>query len=223
MKKLTVFDLDETLVHGDTSVIWREYLQAIGVISDPEYSRKDKVYMQQYAEGSLDLTDYLYFSLSPIADQSIEQVTEWLKDCVHQHVMASVYPEAKALIKQLTQGNEGEDVLIISATVSFIVEAVAAELGIKQALGVEVAIENNAYTHHVIGVPSFREGKVTRLKHWLADNHKTQYYDSIAFYTDSINDLPLCEFADEVFTVNPCDLLRPIAEQRGWTILPWSL
>lgn len=222
MKKLTVFDLDETLVHGDTSVIWRQYLQEIKVITDPNYAKKDNDYMQQYADGTLDLADYLHFSLSPIANTPIEQVNAWLADCVHNHVVQHIFPEAKTLIKELTADNDGEDMLIISATVTFIVKAVANELGIKNAIGVDVAVENNAYTHHVVGTPSFREGKVIRLKQWLTENGKHNVYDHVVFYTDSINDLPLCEFADEVFTVNPCRQLHPIAEQRGWGILPWG-
>lgn len=221
MKKLTVFDLDDTLVDGDTSVIWRRYLQDIGVVSDPDYARKDKEYMQQYAAGTLNLADYLRFSLLPIADKPVEQVNDWLQDCVHRRVSKQIFPEAKALIKQLTTKNGGEDVLIVSATVSFIVKAVAKELGIKNAIGVDVEIVNNSYTHHIVGTPSFRDGKVARLKQWLHDN-KTKNYDRIVFYTDSINDLPLCEFADEVFTVNPCPLLRPFAVERSWGILAWS-
>lgn len=222
MKKLTVFDLDDTLVNGDTSIIWRQYLQDIGVINDPDYSRKDNLYMQQYANGTLDLSAYLHFSLAPLANHAIDVVTRWLDDCVHRRVIDDIFPEAKDIIRQLTADNDGDDVLIISATVSFIVKAVAKELGIKHAIGVDVAIENNHYTHHVLGTPSFREGKVIRLKQWLAAHHKAQYYDHITFYTDSINDLPLCEFADEIFTVNPCPLLRPIAEQREWGILHWG-
>lgn len=222
MKTLTVFDLDETLVHGDTSVIWRQYLQeATDVITDPDFSRKDDEYMRQYAEGTLNLADYLHFSLSPIANTPMATVNAWLQDCVYTRVMSHIFPEAKRIIKQLTADNGGEDVLIISATVSFIVKAVANELGIQHAIGVDVAVESDAYTHHIVGTPSFREGKVVRLKTWLDEHNK--HYDSITFYTDSINDLPLCEFADTVFTINPCRQLRPIAEERGWGILPWAL
>lgn len=135
----------------------------------------------------------------------------------------AIFPEAKALIKQLTADNDGEDMLIISATVTFIVKAVANELSIKNAIGVDVAVESNAYTHHVVGTPSFREGKVIRLQQWLAEQGKETHYDHVTFYTDSINDLSLCEFADEVFTINPCQQLRPIAEQRGWGILSWGV
>lgn len=222
MKTLTIFDLDETLVHGDTSVMWRQYLQNIGVITDPDFSRKDCDYMQQYADGTLDLGEYLHFSLSPIAATPTLHVDQWVQDCVHSRVIKYIYPEAKALIKQLTEGNDGGDILIISATVTFIVTAVAAELGIKNAIGVDLAIDNDCYTHHIIGTPSFREGKVTRLKQWLAERASTPY-DNITFYTDSINDLPLCEFAGTVFTVNPCQQLRPIAESRGWGILDWQM
>lgn len=224
MKTLTVFDLDETLVHGDTSVIWRKYLQDIKVITDPNFTCKDNAYMQQYAEGTLDLSDYLHFSLLPIADTPTSQVDRWLQDCVYSRVVKQIFPQAKAVINQLTNNNGGEDVLIISATVTFIVQAVATELGIKHAIGVDLAVENDCYTHHIIGTPSFREGKVIRLKEWLTTHNRHRgYYDIIAFYTDSINDLPLCEFADKVFTVNPCRQLRPIAEARDWEVLDWQL
>lgn len=222
MKTLTVFDLDETLVHGDTSVIWREYLQSEGIVTDPDFAARDKTYQRQYAEGVLNLAEYIAFSLAPIADMPTAEIETKLRDCVHTRVAPHIFTEAKQLIKQLTVNGGGEDVLIISATAAFIVKAVAKELGIAHAIGVDLAIENDRITHHIVGEPSFREGKVTRLKQWLAEQNKATYYNRITFYTDSINDLPLCEFADEVFTVNPCKQLRPIAEARGWGILNWG-
>lgn len=222
MKTLTVFDLDETLVHGDTSVIWREYLQTTGVITDPTFTERDLAYQRQYAEGILDLSEYIEFSLTPIADIPTNKVTTMLADCIHTCVVQHIFPEAKTLIKQLTANGGGEDVLIISATVTFIVKAVAKELGIAHAIGVDLLEKNDRITAEIIGTPSFREGKVTRLKQWLAGQGKDAHYDHITFYTDSINDLPMCEFADEVYTVNPCKQLRPIAEARGWSILNWG-
>lgn len=235
MKTLTIFDLDETLVDGDTSVTVRRFLQDIGVITDPNYSLRDNALMQQYADGTLNLKAYLCFSLSPLSNIPSTQVDAWIQQCVNERVLPQVFIEAKCLLEALTAQNDGEDVLIISATVSFIVDVVAKALGVKHAIGVDVAIEDNAYTPHIVGEPSFREGKVVRLKQWLA-TQKVKY-DKITFYTDSINDLPMCEFIDSlhadaitdansngrgVFVVNPCPKLKPIAEQRGWPILHWQ-
>lgn len=222
MRQLTVFDLDETLVHGDTSVTWRRFLQDKGVITDPEFTAKDNAMMQQYADGTLNLPEYIAFSLTPLAAIPTQQVEAWVRECVQERVMPNIFTQAKPLLKQLTEDSP-DDVLIISATVTFIVKIVAEALGVKQAIGVDIATQDNAYTTEILGVPSFREGKVTRLKQWLAEHDKTAYYDHITFYTDSINDLPLCEFADEALMVNPCPLLRPIAEEKNWEILNWSV
>lgn len=221
MNKLTIFDLDETLVSGDTSVKWRRFLQDKGIIKDPDYSKKDDAMMREYAEGTLNLAQYIEFSMSPIADLKKAEVNKLVKQCVEERVLSSIYKEAKATIKTLLEKSP-EDILIISATVAFIVKEVASHLGIKNSLGVNLEEDANFYKPIISGIPSFREHKVTRLKQWLDEQGKSDYYDKLTFYTDSINDLPLCEYSDEVYTVNPCKQLRPIAEQRGWQILNWS-
>lgn len=221
MTTLTVFDLDETLVHGDTSVTWRRFLQDKGIITDPNYASQDKAMMQQYADGTLDLNAYLAFSLTPLTGIPTETVRGLVRECVQTRVLQKVFPQAKTLLNSLT-AEHPDDVLIISATVTFIVSEVAVALGVKHAIGVDLAVVDNAFTPTVIGTPSFQSGKVTRLKQWLNEHDKIAHYDHIRFYTDSINDLPLCEFADEALTVNPCAQLRPIAEARGWTILDWK-
>lgn len=224
MKKLTVFDLDETLVHGDSSLAWRKFLQDQGIITDPDFTRKDNEMMRQYAEGTLNIYEYLAFSLEPIANMPVSDVNQLVKTCITERVLPTAFVEGKALLKTLT-AQQPDDILIISATVSFIVKPIAAALGVKHAIGIDMVTKNHggydSYTTSVDGTPSFREGKVTRLQNWLTEHGRA--YDHIAFYTDSINDLPLCEFADEVFTVNPCPQLRPIAEQRGWGILDWTV
>lgn len=222
MKTLIIFDLDETLVGGDTSVIWRQFLQDKGVITDPNFNAKDNEMMRQYAEGTLNLAEYIAFTLAPLSGIAVEQVNQWVASCVSERIMPNIYPKAKALLQTLNKDTD-QEIMIISATVSFIVAQVAEALGVKQAIGVDLAVKNGAYSQEIVGIPSFREGKVSRLKQWLTEQGKTADYDKITFYTDSINDLPLCEYADEVFTVNPCPLLAPIAEKRGWQKLNWTL
>lgn len=223
MKKLTVFDLDETLVHGDTSVTWRRFLQEKGIITDPNFSIKDKEMMQQYAQGTLNLQEYMDFSLAPLSQIDTKTVDAFVAECIMKNVVQNVYPEAQTLTNSLLLENP-DDVLIISATVSFIVKQVAKSMGIRHAIGVDLAVKSGCYSSEIVGVPSFREGKVERLKSWLTSQELSGiFYDHIAFYTDSINDLPLCEFADEVYTVNPCPQLLPIAKANDWGILRWRL
>lgn len=223
MKTLTVFDLDETLVSGDSSVEWRRFLQDRGIITDPDYTKKDNEMMRQYAAGTLDIYDSLVFSMSPIRGIPTAEVDALVRECVNERVLHRAFPEGQAIIQSLIAENP-DDVLLISATVSFIVKPIATFFGLKHALGVDLDTTNGDYSSTVVGTPSFQNGKVIRLKQWLAEQDKADnHYDRVVFYTDSINDLPLCEFADEVFTVNPCPKLKPIAEARGWTVLNWVL
>lgn len=223
MRTLTVFDLDETLVHGDTSVTWRRFLQEKGIITDPDFSAKDNEMMQQYAQGTLNLQEYMDFSLAPLSQIDTKTVDALVAECVMKNVVQNVYPKAQALTKSLLLENPN-DVLIISATVSFIVKQVAKSMGIRHAIGVDLAVKSGCYSSEIVGVPSFQEGKVERLKSWLTANEiDDTFYERIVFYTDSINDLPMCEFADEVHTVNPCPQLLPIAKANDWSILRWTL
>jgi HAD superfamily hydrolase (TIGR01490 family) len=110
--------------------------------------------------------------------------------------------------------------MIISASVTFLVEAVGRRLGIHSALGIDLVERNDYYTAEIAGVPSYREGKVTRLKQWLDAQPKA--YSEIHFYTDSINDLPLCEYADHAYLVNPCPQLAQQATHHNWPVLKWD-
>lgn len=221
MTTLTVFDLDDTLIDGDTSVKWRHFLTERGVITDPDYAKRDQAMMRQYVDGTLDLSAYLTFSLTPIANISIATIDEWVQEFIENHVLSHVFTQAKTTLAELRQDNL-EEVIVISATVAFLVKPIAHALGIKHAIGVDLAVDNDHYVSQVIGTASFREGKVTRLKEWLTERgREIDDYDNVVFYTDSINDLPLCEFASEVITVNPCPKLRPIAIERGWQVVHW--
>ncbi|MEF1341251.1 HAD family hydrolase, partial [Vibrio rotiferianus] len=174
--------------------------------------------MGLYAEGKMDMEDYLTFSMKPLENMPIEQVNALVEECVENHILAKQYPQAKTLIEQLSR--DGIDMVIISASVTFLVAAVGRHLGIPTALGIDLVVADNRYTAEIDGVPSYREGKVTRLKQWLEAQFDS--YSEIHFYTDSINDLPLCEYADYAYLVNPCPRLKEHSDRTKWRVLSWG-
>ncbi|MFN3016125.1 HAD family hydrolase [Vibrio coralliilyticus] len=217
-KPLYVFDLDETLIKADSAMIWNEFLVEKGIVDDANFLTEDQRLMALYSQGRLDMDDYLKFAMAPIAHLSLGEIEKLVNECVDKWIAPKQFRQSIPLLEQLNK--QGVDTLIISATVSFIVEAVARHLGVEQSMGIELVTEDDRYTTKVSGVPSYREGKVTRLEQWLSARDET--YSEIHFYTDSINDLPLCERADYAYLVNPCARLKAIADRPNWTILHWD-
>ncbi len=217
-KPLYVFDLDETLIKADSAMIWNEFLVEKGIVDDASFLTEDQRLMALYSQGKLDMDDYLKFAMAPITHLSLGDVEKLVNECVDKWIAPKQFQQSIPLLEQLNK--QGVDTLIISATVSFIVQAVAQHLGVEQSMGIELVTEDDRYTAKVSGVPSYREGKVTRLEQWLSARDET--YSEIHFYTDSINDLPLCERADYAYLVNPCPRLKAIADRPNWTILHWD-
>ncbi|TCW50640.1 HAD superfamily hydrolase (TIGR01490 family) [Phytobacter diazotrophicus] len=216
---LYVFDLDNTLIDGDSSTIFSRFLVREGYVSDPEYLLHEERLMLDYARGEMDLQEYVALILSPLIGLSRDDVDQLVARCVQTDIRPRIYPQALALI-QLLQAQH-QPMLIISASVSLLVKAIAPVLGIRHAIGIEVKMDNDRYTDIIDGTPSYQEGKITCLHHWL-DAHP-QADGPLTFYTDSINDLPLCLRADEVFLVNPCSQLAAQGEQHRWPVLNWRL
>lgn len=217
-KPLYVFDLDETLINADCAMIWNEFMVEKGIATTPNFIEEDKRLMGLYAEGKMDMEDYLTFSMKPIENMPIEQVNALVEECVENHILAKQFLQAKTLIEQLSR--DDIDMVIISASGTFLVEAVGRRIGISNALGLALVVTDNRYSAEIDGIPSYREGKVTRLKQWLETQPGN--YSEIHFYTDSVNDLPLCEYADYAYLVNPCPRLKEHANRPNWTVLSWG-
>ncbi|WP_261904943.1 HAD family hydrolase [Vibrio fortis] len=217
-KPLYVFDMDETLVNGDAAMMWNEFLVEKGIASDASFVEEDQRLMGLYTQGKLDMEDYLTFAMQPLADMTTQQVNALVEECVDTKVLPNLFKQTLPLIEQLKR--DEIDMLIISASVTFLVEVVGRKLGIEHALGIDLVEQQTRYTSKIKGVPSYREGKVTRLEQWIAKQSKR--YSDIHFYTDSINDLPLCEYADYTYLVNPCPRLRALADRPNWQILDWG-
>lgn len=214
---LYVFDMDETLIDADCAMIWNAFLVEKGIATHPNFIAEDQRLMGLYTQGKMDMEDYLEFSMTPLANVPIERVNELVQECLTTHILPKQFEQSKTLIAQLE--SEGIDMLIISASVTFLVKAVGEAIGISNALGIDLVENNHCFTAEVSGVASYREGKVIRLKDWL--NEQSKSYSSIHFYTDSINDLPLCEFADYAYLVNPCPRLAALSDRPNWAVLDW--
>jgi HAD superfamily hydrolase (TIGR01490 family) len=216
---LTIFDLDNTLIKGDSSTVWSRFLVREGWISDPDYLAREAMLMADYDRGEMNIADYVALIQAPLIGIPQAEVDGLVARCVREEILPRVYPQAWEVIRTLRA--RGEQMLVISASVSLLVQAVSDELGIDQALGIDVEMANGGYTGVIAGTPSYQHGKVVRLAQWRLAY--PQLVGEVTFYTDSINDLPLCLHADRVRLVNPCPQLAAANEEHRWPVLSWQL
>ncbi|MDD9339089.1 MAG: HAD-IB family hydrolase [Providencia heimbachae] len=217
--KLAIFDLDDTIVQGDSSVLWTQYLWDKKIITDPRFVEADKEMMVQYNAGSLDMVTYLKFSMQALSGMKIEQVDLWLDNFVDTIILPRIYPEAVKTIA--TYRSQEIPIIVISATVTFIVKKIAERLNADIVMGIDIKQKDGYYSTETEGIPTFKEGKVKRLMQWISHQPITDAY--IYFYTDSANDLPMCHFADETFIVNGDERLTQAAKENNWPQYAWSL
>jgi len=212
---LAIFDLDHTLLNGDSDYLWGEYMVANQIVDKNEYQAKNKAFLRAYQRGQLDNDEYLQFALKPLTLHSLERLYNWRSDYVKNWIEPIIVAGAAALLKQHRE--QGDTLIIVSATNLFITEPIAELFGIQHILSTEPEIVDKRYTGRYLGTPTYKEGKVVALKAWLEDSdHRLE--DSY-FYTDSINDLSLLEQVSTPIAVNPDEELCAIAEERGWQIL----
>lgn len=214
---LAIFDLDETLVAGDSCSLFCQFLLTEGLVGS-EFVERDQKMMALYNAEALVLDDYIGFFIEPLRHLSIATINEMMPRFVEQYIAPRIYSEAHQMLEsQFAIGNRS---LIVSATAEFIVNAVAHHLGVSDVLAIRLASEQGFYTGKIDGVPTFRSGKVTRLHSWLIEHDET--LEGAQFYSDSINDLPLLEQVDYPIATNPDKQLLQIATQRNWSVLNWS-
>ncbi|MBR2514691.1 MAG: HAD family hydrolase [Halomonas sp.] len=212
---LAIFDLDNTLLSIDSDHAWGEFLLEQGAVDPVAYREANERFMADYNAGTLDMAAFLEVALKPLAENTPEQLAAW-----HQQFMASkiephILPKAEELLAR--HRTKGDTLLIITATNRFITAPIAERLGVDDLIAVDPEMIDGRYTGRVSGVPSYREGKVTRLKQWLEDQDLTM--DGAWFYSDSHNDLPLLEQVEHPVAVDPDDTLREVAETRHWRIM----
>ncbi len=209
---LAIFDLDNTLIGGDSDYLWGEFLVNNQLIDADHYRRENERFYEQYKDGSLDIYEYQAFSLKPLSQHSFNQLLAWHEEFMRQMIEPILLPKAHALIS--AHKEQGHRPLIITATNSFITRPIGEKLGINELIGTDPEIENGRFTGRVAGIPSFQGGKVTRLHDWLKQ-HNESLEDSY-FYSDSHNDLPLLELVTHPVAVDADPRLTAVAMEKGW-------
>lgn len=212
---LTIFDLDNTLLGGDSDYAWGQFLVRKGVVDKDFYTSENDRFYQEYKNKTLDINEYQEFVLAPLIAMTAAE-----RDELHTEFMRTVINDirltkADALIHQHQQA--GDQLLIITATNRFIAGPIGPWLGIDHILATEPEIINGQFTGKISGTPCFQEGKIARLDEWLTSQPNKPSH--INFYSDSINDLPLLEYADKAIAVDPDDRLKAHAESAGWPII----
>ncbi|MGA4633152.1 HAD family hydrolase [Pseudomonas solani] len=213
--RLALFDLDNTLLGGDSDHAWGDYLCERGILDGDAYKSRNDEFYQDYLAGRLNITDYLNFSLEILGRTEMAQLEQWhrefMRDCVEPIILA----KGEALLAEHRAA--GDKLVIITATNRFVTGPIAARLGVETLLATECEMENGRYTGRTTDVPCFREGKVTRLERWLAETGLS--LEGASFYSDSLNDLPLLERVTRPVAVDPDPKLRAEAERRGWPVI----
>lgn len=212
---LAIFDLDNTLIGGDSDHAWGEFLVQQGAVDGEKYRQMNDEFYQRYVEGALDMRDYLAFALQPLAQLDRERLVALHRQFMSEVIQPMWLPAAVRLLQE--HRKQGDFLLVITSTNSFIVEPICAKLGVDDFLATNLVMRDNRYTGEVDGEPTFREGKVTRLNAWLEETGHS--LEGSSFYSDSINDLPLLEVVDQPVVVDPDDALARVAAERGWRVI----
>ena len=209
---LAIFDLDNTLIAGDSDHAWGEFLVEKGVVDPAEYQQKNDYFYQQYQQGQMDIYEYINFAFSPLAANDIDQLNQWHQEFMREKIQPLFLPLSTALLER--HRNQGDYLLIITSTNSFITAPICKLLGVDVFIATEPEMENGQYTGKLQGIPSYREGKITRLNAWLKDNNMS--LENSYGYSDSINDMPLLEHVDNPIVVDGDPELIAEAQRRGW-------
>lgn len=227
---LAIFDLDNTLLNGDSDYLWGQFLVEKGIVDGNDYEKKNQKYYQAYQDGTLDILEFLRFSLHPLSKYDVEQLNVWHQQFMQEKIRPIILEKGRALLEKHNQ--QGDTLLIITATNLFITEPIARELGVDEIIATEPEIKTGRYTGEVSGIPCFREDKIQRLKLWL-EKHELEKYgldkkglkvqntkiENTWFYSDSHNDIPLLEKVSHPVATDPDNQLRAHAQKYGWPII----
>jgi HAD superfamily hydrolase (TIGR01490 family) len=215
MKKLALFDLDNTLLEGDSDHAWAQFLIEEGVLHPDDYHAKNEWFYARYKDGTLDIHEFLDFQLAPIARRPRKQLDAWHADFMQRKIRPIVCPGATELI-----ASHGDALTaIVTATNRFITAPIAAELGVPHLLATDIEEVDGLFTGKPRGTPTFREGKIARVNEWLADRGAKLGDFESWFYSDSLNDLPLLELVTHPVAVDPDPTLHAHAQEHGWPVI----
>lgn len=216
--RLALFDLDNTLLAGDSDFEWAQFLIEQGVLDQEVYEARNQEFYDQYKAGTLDIHEFLDFQLKPLARHTRSQLDAWHRDFMQRKILPIITARGRELVERHLR--EADLVAIITATNSFVTTPIARAFGVEHLIATEPEQVNGEFTGKVAGTPSFREGKITRLDAWLASRGiQWSEVGESWFYSDSLNDLPLLQRVSKPVAVDPDPTLKAHAEQHGWPVI----
>lgn len=212
---LAIFDLDNTLLQGDSDYLWGVFLGDEGIVDADYYARENERFYREYRDGQLDIMEFLRFSLQPLSQHEPQQLYSWREKFIASRIQPIISQQSYDLVNR--HRSQNDTLMIITATNAFVTEPIAELLGIEHLIATRPEMRDGRYTGRVDGIPSFQQGKVERLQQWL-EAHDASLQDSY-FYSDSHNDLPLLQRVDHPVAVDPDDKLRHYAETHDWPVI----
>ena len=215
---LAIYDLDNTLIGGDSDYLWGEFLCDEGIISDREsFQKMNDYFYYQYETGELNIFAWAEFSFKVLTKHSLEELNKLRKDFVDTKIKPILLEKAQSCINNHKE--KGDTVLVITASNTFITKPIIEMYGIDHLLATEPEFISGRFTGKVSGIPCFQSGKIDNLMPWLEKNNESLI--GSYFYSDSHNDLPLLELVDNPIAVNSDEILSSAAHKNGWPVLDW--
>ena len=223
--RLALFDLDHTLLSGDSDVLWCEMLMDAGVLDRTQFASLNQRMEADYRAGTVSTTTFTEFYVSTLAGKGRAFWQPWRERFLHEVIAPRIGPQARALVEQHRAA--GDTMVMSTATNRFITELTATHLGIPHLVATEVEEVSGEFTGKAQGELNMREGKIVRLKHWLVtqgiaeEASQASFFVDATFYSDSRNDLPLLRAVGHPVAVNPDATLAEEAAQKKWPVLHW--
>lgn len=216
--RLVLFDLDNTLLAGDSDFEWAQFLIEQGVLDREVYEARNLAFYEQYKAGTLDIHEFLDFQLKPLSRHPRRQLDEWNATFLRERILPIVTEKARQQVAD--EVRKGDLIAIITATNRFVTAPIARELGVEHLIATEPEAVNGEFTGRVSGIPCFREGKIDRLDAWLGERGLVWAdIDESWFYSDSLNDLPLLQRVGHPVAVDPDATLAAHAQRQQWPII----
>lgn len=215
---LALFDLDNTLLDGDSDFEWSQFLMEQGALDRELFETKNLAFYEQYKAGTLDIHEFLDFQLKPLSRHARSVLDAWHEEFMCCKIRPMMGDKARALVNRHLEA--GDVCVVVTATNSFVTAPIVREFGVEHLIATVPEEKDGEFTGNVAGIPSFREGKVLRMEAWLSE--RGWQWESFAqsfFYSDSLNDLPLLSKVKQPVAVDPDEVLRAHAGRQGWPIL----
>jgi HAD superfamily hydrolase (TIGR01490 family) len=214
---LALFDLDNTLIGGDSDYLWGEFLCDIGAVDREYYEEKNKYFYEQYSLGKLDIYAYSEFSMEPLSKYSMSELNSFHKRFMQDKIESLFLPKAEKVINW--HKDRGDTLIVITASNNFVTAPIVSHYEIDNLISTELEVLDGQYTGNVLGTPCYKNGKVEKLSLWLRSSKES--LDDSTFYSDSHNDLPLLELVTNPVAVNPDEKLNKAVIKNGWKSVDW--